>query len=152
MAPKFCRFHKRGLLSLPLVEHTKLTRRSYLCSKLHFAVNSLAWRPGTVLHAQGFVITRFILAHSTSIRMPWRQAGSVCAWATNLGAKASEYLWNAQVARCDYNNVEKSPRPFYQLDFPGVCKSRERSRPEPRDYCHTLQLSEHSLSRSFITP
>jgi len=54
MAPKFCRFHKRGLLSLPLVEHTKL--RSYLCSKLHFAVNSLAWRPGTVLHAQGFVI------------------------------------------------------------------------------------------------
>ena len=38
-----------------------------------------------------------VLAHSTSIRMPWRQDLRPRCKPGQLGAKASGYLWNAQV-------------------------------------------------------
>ena len=38
-----------------------------------------------------------ILEHSTSIRIPWRQDSRPRRKPSRLGAKASGYLWNAQV-------------------------------------------------------
>ena len=109
------------------------------CSLLvDFAKLSLQFILKVVPTAPGYILSSLdVLAHSTSIRMPWRQDSRPRGKPSRLGAKASEYLWNAQVwgslFQCVASQKAKSVDNFVVvvLEFPSYSLEVDRQLGQP---------------------